>query len=99
MKMGTTNSAKKTTDTIDIKNYPGKIARRDDKAWIKVCPLCMSPRITALTNISGTVIHEQWLCLECNYVGVAIEVKAEDLARFQIEQLKIKLNRNRKKSI
>lgn len=95
--MVTTKSERKTADTIDIKNYPGKIGRRDDKAWIKVCPLCMSPKIKALTNISGTVIHEQWLCLKCNYVGVAIEVKTEDLLRFQIEQLKIKLNRNRKK--
>ncbi|MFX1300514.1 MAG: hypothetical protein ACFFAL_04875, partial [Promethearchaeota archaeon] len=90
-------SSKKSLDvTIEINNYPGKIGRIDLKNWVKVCPNCFSPHIKSLTNISGPIVQEQWICSECNYVGLAIEVKVEDLIRFQIQKLAIQYNVNPK---
>jgi hypothetical protein len=77
-------------------NYPGKLGRTDYGQWIKVCPQCFSPNIQPLTNISGTLIQEQWYCSECGYAGVTIEVKTEDLLRFRLQQLARIYNRNRK---
>lgn len=95
--MGSFNPVKKTTQNFDIQNYPGKIARRDDKTWVKVCPKCFSPKIKPLMNISGTIIHDQWVCPECNYAGVVIEVHFDDLAKLQLLKYR-KYNSNKKVS-
>jgi hypothetical protein len=80
----------------EISNYPGKIGRSDIRNWIKVCPNCFSINIRPLTNISGTIVQEQWYCLHCDYAGVVIEVKTEDLIRFQLQQLAKMYNNNQK---
>ncbi|MFW9831192.1 MAG: hypothetical protein ACFFD8_05410 [Candidatus Thorarchaeota archaeon] len=92
-----TNPEKSILKNLQIRNYPGKIGRTDRKTWVKVCPACFSPQIQPLTNISGTIVQEQWVCLECNYAGVAIEVNAEDLTRFRLQQIAAKYNINSKK--
>lgn len=93
------NPDKSTTRDIKIENYPGKIGRSDIKTWVKVCPGCFSPRVQALTNISGPIVHEQWVCSDCNYVGVAIEVNADDLIQFQLQQIARKYNINQKSAV
>jgi hypothetical protein len=80
----------------EISNYPGKIGRTDYSQWVKVCPRCFSPNIRPLTNISGTLIQEQWYCPRCEYAGVIIEVKTEDLIRFLLQQLAKRYNKNSK---
>lgn len=82
----------------EITNFPGKIGRSDSRQWVKVCPGCFSINIQPLTNISGTIVHEQWYCPKCDYAGVAIEVKMEDLLRFHLQQLAIRYNKNQKPS-
>lgn len=94
--MPRTSSKKSLDDSIEIDNYPGKIGRIDLKNWVKVCPNCFSPNIKPLTNISGPIVQEQWICPECNYVGLAIEVKVEDLIRFQVQKLARQYNVNLK---
>ena len=79
-----------------IENYPGKIGRRDFSKWVRICPVCFSPEITPLTNISGFIVQEQWYCKKCQYSGVTIEVKTEDLIQFRVQQLLRKFNQNRK---
>jgi hypothetical protein len=87
---------KSLVDSIEIDNYPGKIGFTDTKKWVKVCPGCFSPNIKALTNISGPIVQEQWFCSRCSYVGVAIEVKVEDLIRFETQKLTRRYNKNSK---
>ena len=94
--MPRTSRKKSLDDSIEIDNFPGKIGRIDLKNWVKVCPNCFSPNIKPLTNISGPIVQEQWICSECNYVGLAIEVKVEDLIRFQIQKLARQYNVNLK---
>jgi superfamily II helicase len=94
--MPRTSSKKSLADSIEIDNYPGKIGRTDRKNWVKVCPNCFSPNVKPLTNISGPIVQEQWICAECNYVGLAIEVKVEDLIRFQVQKLALLFNKNQK---
>ncbi len=96
--MSHTNPDKIPSGQIGAENFPGKIGRRDLKNWVKVCPGCFSPNIKPLTNISGTIIQEQWFCPNCNYVGVVIEVNAEDLIRFQLQQIARLYNINQKSS-
>ena len=84
------------TSLKEITNYPGKVGRSDLRNWIKVCPNCFSIKIQPLTNISGIIVHEQWYCPKCDYAGVAIEVKTEDLIRFQLQQLAEIYNKNMK---
>ncbi|MFX1243936.1 MAG: hypothetical protein ACFE8F_03180 [Promethearchaeota archaeon] len=79
-----------------FKNYPGKVGRRDLSIWTKVCPGCFSPNIEPLTNISGFIVHEQWICKKCDYSGVSIEVKTEDLIQFRLQQQRQQFNRNKK---
>ncbi|MFX1319795.1 MAG: hypothetical protein ACFE9D_08925 [Promethearchaeota archaeon] len=80
----------------ELYNITGKIGRTNYREWVKVCPQCFSPNIQPLTNISGTLIQEQWFCSECGYAGVTIEVKTEDLIRFRLQQLARIYNRNQK---
>ena len=94
--MPRTSSKKSQADSIEIDNYPGKIGRIDRKNWVKVCPNCFSPNVKPLTNISGPIVQEQWICAECNYSGLTIEVKVEDLIRFQIQKLARQYNKNQK---
>lgn len=94
--MPRTSRKKSLADSTKISNYPGKIGRTDRKNWVKVCPNCFSPNVKALTNISGPIVQEQWICAECNYVGLAIEVKVEDLIRFQVQKLARLFNKNQK---
>jgi hypothetical protein len=79
-----------------IANFRGKIERSDSRQWVKVCPGCFSINIQPLTSISGTIVHEQWYCPKCDYAGVAIEAKAEDLLRFHLQKLAIQYNKNQK---
>jgi hypothetical protein len=79
-----------------IKNYPGKVGRRDFSKWVRICPACFSPDITPLTNISGFIVQEQWYCKKCQYSGVTIEVKTEDLIMFHMQQRSRQFNRNEK---
>ncbi len=94
--MPRTSSKKSMDESIEIDNYPGKIGRIDLKNWVKVCPNCFSPNIKPLTNISGPIVQEQWICAKCNYVGLAIEVNVEDLMRFQIQKIARRYNKNQK---
>lgn len=73
-----------------------KIGRSDLRQWVKVCPNCFSINIQPLTNISGTIIQEQWYCQDCDYAGFVIEVKAEDLIHFRLQQLAQQYNKNTK---
>lgn len=91
------DSEKKANKAFELENYPGKIARRDIKNWVKVCPACFTPNIRPLTNISGIIVQEQWFCPQCSYAGVVIEVNAEDLIRFQLQQKARRYLRNQKK--
>ncbi len=84
------------TSEKGITNYPGKIGRSDLRNWVKVCPNCFSIDIQPLTNISGTIVQEQWYCPNCDYAGVVIEVKTEDLIRFRLQQLAQEYNKNHK---
>ncbi len=92
--MGHTNSEK--TAEKEIANYPGKIGRSDLRNWVKVCPNCFSTNIQPLTNISGIIVQEQWYCPGCDYAGVVIEVKTEDLIRFRFQQIAQEYNKNKK---
>ncbi len=80
----------------EIENYPGKVGQSDLRNWVKVCPNCFSINIQPLTNISGTIVQEQWFCPDCNYAGVVIEVRTEDLIRFRFQQLAQEYNKNKK---
>jgi hypothetical protein len=80
----------------EITNYPGKVGRSNHRNWVKVCPNCFSINIQPLTNISGTIVQEQWYCPNCDYAGVVIEVKTEDLIRFRLQQLAQSYNKNKK---
>ena len=79
-----------------IENYPGKLERRDLSKWVRICPACFSPDITPLTNISGFIVQEQYYCKKCQYSGVTIEVKTEDLIMFHKQQRSRLFNRNTK---
>jgi superfamily II helicase len=91
-----TDPEKPATKQLNSRNYPGKITRSDLKRWVKVCPACFSINIQPLTNISGTIVHEQWICSDCNYVGIAIEVNKDDLIRFRRQQISWQYDMNRK---
>ncbi len=97
--MSHTDPEKLSTKQLSSRNYPGKITRSDLKTWVKVCPACFSINIQPLTSISGTIVHEQWICPDCNYVGVAIEVNKEDLIRFHHQQISKRYDMNRKNSV
>lgn len=92
--MGPTNPDETTSK--EITNYPGKVGRSDHRTWVKVCPYCFSINIQPLTNISGTIVQEQWYCSNCDYAGVVIEVKTEDLIRFRLQQVAQSYNKNKK---
>ena len=94
--MGPTNPDETTSK--EITNYPGKVGRSDHRTWVKVCPYCFSINIQPLTNISGTIVQEQWYCSNCDYAGVVIEVKTEDLIRFRLQQVAQSYNKNKKVS-
>jgi hypothetical protein len=79
-----------------IENYPGKLGRRDFSTWVRICPRCFSPNVEPLTNISGFIVHEQWYCKKCQYSGVTIEVKTEDLIHFIMQQRLRRFNQNQK---
>ena len=93
--MGHTNPEETTSK--EITNYPGKVGRSDHRNWVKVCPNCFSINIQPLTNISGSIVQEQWYCPNCDYAGVVIEVKTEDLIRFRLQQLAQSYNHNKKR--
>ena len=63
--MGHTNPEE--TPSKEITNFPGKVGRSDHRNWVKVCPNCFSINIRPLTNISGTIVQEQWVCPNCDY--------------------------------
>jgi len=94
--MPTPDTHNTPTSSDKIENYPGKIGRRNLSRWVRVCPACFSPAITPLTNISGFIVHEQWYCKKCQYSGVTIEVKTEDLIQFHVQQRSRRVNRNKK---
>ncbi|MFW9935021.1 MAG: hypothetical protein ACFFDU_05890 [Candidatus Thorarchaeota archaeon] len=90
--MGQTNP--EDSSEKKLVNQIGKIGRSDLREWVKVCPNCFSIDIHPLTNISGTIIQEQWYCQDCDYAGFVIEVKTEDLIRFRLQRLALQYNQN-----
>jgi len=67
-----------------------KIKRRKGKT-IKLCPICLSPKLKPASSISGWLIHESYKCLNCGYEGVIyIEVSLEEAEKILNELKKQK---------
>ncbi|MFX1562545.1 MAG: hypothetical protein ACFFDP_04485 [Promethearchaeota archaeon] len=75
--------------------FRGKF-ERGKSDWIKACPQCLSINLRPLSSISGILEQAEWACQDCGFIGIAIEVLAEDLEELHRIQLSEALARERR---
>ncbi len=49
---------------------------------VKICPKCRSAKVHLLTNVSGWLAPQKFICMECGHSGpFFIDVDLEDLKK------------------
>ncbi|MFX1564045.1 MAG: hypothetical protein ACFFDP_12140 [Promethearchaeota archaeon] len=66
--------------------FGGKL-ERGKSGWVRACPQCLSINLRPLASISGILEQAEWACQDCGFVGISIEVQAEDLEELHRIQL------------
>lgn len=75
--------------------FGGKL-ERGKSGWVRACPQCLSINLRPLASISGILEQAEWACQDCGFVGIAIEVRADDLEELHRIQLSEALARERR---
>ena len=86
--MGRPESDEKTEASQKTKEpkFHAKLERRQSSKWIRACPRCFSIRLRPLVSIAGIISPEEWECLDCDFVGISIEVHPDDLMKLHRER-------------
>lgn len=74
--------------------FRGKL-ERGKSGWVRACPQCLSISLRPLASISGILEQAEWACRDCGFVGITIEVLAQDLEELHRKQLAEALSHER----